>query len=203
MERLHDNKGFVLTELLVSIAILAILAIAVSSFSRDVFSLNAYNQERLIASDELRRGLKQFTAELRTAEPSDAGDYLFIVASSSAITFFSDVNGDGTHEKVRYYMSGNILKRGIISPTLGSPPTYNLANEKIIELVHTVTNGSAIFSYYPDTYTGNSAPFTQPVPIDQVRLVKVNVSVDPDPNRSPAPIVDGTQVTIRNLKDNL
>jgi len=42
-----------------------------------------------------------------------------------------------------------------------------------------------------------------PVDVSSVRLVKMNITIDRDPNRSPTPINVTTQVVIRNLKDNL
>jgi len=36
-----------------------------------------------------------------------------------------------------------------------------------------------------------------------VRLVRITIKIDEDPNRPPAALTSTTQVSIRNLKDNL
>lgn len=195
-------RGFVLAELLVALGILAVIIIGVGSLTSNVFKFQAYNNESATEIDELRRFMKTFVAELRSAETSDNGGYAISSASPSAITFYDDTNNDGTREQIRYFLSGTTLKKGVTAST-GVPPAYVAGNEKLSEMVHNVTNLSTIFSYYPASYAGTSTPLAIPVDIIQIRLVKVQITVDQDPNRLPGPVTDSTQVSIRNLKDNL
>ncbi len=60
-----------------------------------------------------------------------------------------------------------------------------------------------IFQYYPATYDGTGSALSIPVTISSVRLVKITVIIDNDPNRSPVPMIVTSSVTLRNLKDNL
>jgi hypothetical protein len=50
---------------------------------------------------------------------------------------------------------------------------------------------------------GTSSPLTQPVITTNVRLIKINLMIDVDPNRAPVIKTYTSQVSIRNLKDNL
>jgi hypothetical protein len=50
---------------------------------------------------------------------------------------------------------------------------------------------------------GTSSPITQPVTPTDVRLIKINLIIDVDPNRAPVIKTYTSQVSIRNLKDNL
>ena len=104
-------------------------------------------------------------------------------------------------EKVRYFLAGTTLQKGVIKPT-GSPLIYNSINEKISTFVNNVISTS-IFDYYDENYDGTTAPLSFPVNVSDIRLVKITVMVEQDPNRSPTPMVFSTQVSIRNLKDNL
>lgn len=198
------NNGLVLIELLISIFILTIIIWAVSLFQRDIFSLSFSAQNNLSAQLDARHLLKQFNAELREASQSSLGAYPIALASSSAITFYSDINNDGLKERIRYFLSGSNLNRGVLSPS-GSPLVYNSANEKISLVVADIRNSSTspIFQYYNTNYTGSGSALSQPVDVNSVRMVKMNVVIDKDPNKSPNPISVETKVSIRNLKDNL
>lgn len=197
------RNGFVLAELLVAIAILAFIMTGVGTLTTNIFKLRGYNSEAMTEIDELRRFMKTFVAELRSAETSDNGSYAIGAAASTSITFYNDVNGDGKREQVRYYVSGTTLKKGVTAST-GVPPAYLASDETTSEVVHNLTSANtSIFSYFPASYAGTSSPLTVPIDIPQIRLVKAQVTVDTDPNRDPGPMTDTTQVSIRNLKDNL
>lgn len=198
------TQGVTIVEIIISVAILSMLAYAVGIFQKDIFALNFSAQNNLSAQLDARRVLKQMVAELREASPSSLGGYPISLASSSAITFYSDINNDGLKERIRYFVSGNTLRRGEISPT-GNPLTYVQANERLTSLVSHIANNATttIFTYYPSTFAGTSSPLVQPVTISNIRMVDITVVIEKDPNKSPNPIVVKTSVTLRNLKDNL
>ena len=196
------KNGLTLTELLVAIGILSMLVIGVSAFQRDVFSLNSNIQGSLNAQLSARAALREFTAEVREASPSSLGAYPIVEAGTSSFAFYSDTDDDGERERIRYYMQNNVLRKGI---TRLSGGTYNTANEETRLIINDVHNGSStpLFTYYNGSYAGSGAALAAPFPIYDVRLVKLTLMLDDDPNRSPDPFVLTTQVTIRNLKDNL
>ena len=139
-------------------------------------------------------------SEIRTASVSSNGAYPIDQATVSSFTFFSDINNDNLREKIRYFLSGSTLQKGVIQPT-GNPLVYNPANEKISILASGVT--SLAFGYYDKNYDGTTAALSFPINVPVVRLVKITVTIDQDPNRPPGPMTFTTQVSIRNLKDNL
>ncbi|MCX6703669.1 MAG: type II secretion system protein [Candidatus Zambryskibacteria bacterium] len=198
------KKGVTIAELVISISILGVLAYTVSIFQRDIFSLNFSAQNSLSAQLDARHVLKQLVAELREASPSSLGGYPIALASSTALTFYSDINNDGIKERIRYFMSGTTLRRGELSPT-GSPLVYVDANEKLSSAVAYVSNNAttSIFTYYPSTFAGTTSPLTQPVTISSIRMIGINILIEKDPNRSPSPLRVTTSVVLRNLKDNL
>lgn len=198
------KRGITLPELLISIAILSLVAVVVGTFQRDIFSLNLSAQNNLSAQLDARHVLKQMIAELREASPSSLGGYPIALASTSALTFYSDVDNDGIKERIRYYLSGTTLKRAQLTPT-GSPLVYVDANEKITSVVSYVANNAttSIFTYYPSTFAGTTTPLSQPVTIANIRMVGIKVVIEKDVNKSPNPIVVNTSVVLRNLKDNL
>lgn len=198
------KKGFTIAELVISIAIISFVLYTVASFQFDLFSLNFSAQNNMSAQLDARHVTKYFAKELREASTSSLGAYPIVLASSSAITFYSDVNNDGLKERIRYYVSGNKLMRGELSPD-GSPLAYNTANEKITTSISNVVSSSTapLFQYYSSYFAGTSSPLSFPVNINEIRMVKMYVIIDKDSNKSPNPLKVETKVNIRNLKDNL
>jgi hypothetical protein len=186
------------------VAIISLLTVTVSTFQKDVFSLNYSLQGGLNAQIDARHVVKVVVTELREVGPSALGGYSIDLASSTGITFYSDINNDGLKDRVRYFLSGREVKRGVTSPT-GNPLVYNSANEQLTTLISDFVASSTrpLFQYYTDTYTGNTPPMTYPIDIQSIRFVKVTVIIDKDPNRSPGEMVVSSQVNLRNLKDNL
>lgn len=198
-----NKKGFSLAEIVVAVAIAAAIFMAVFNFGTNIFSFNSNAQKNLSAQSDGRRVLKNMVKELRSASPSSLGSYPIALASTTAMTFFVNLDGDIYKEQVRYFLQGTELKRGTIKPS-GSPLTYNPANEQVITLVRDINNGSTpIFEYFDSSYAGTSTPLTQPVQTTKVRLVRITLEIEKDPNKSLGPVIVTSQVFLRNLKDNL
>jgi len=189
---------------MVAIAIMVILIQATATFYNDIINTNTAMTGNLSSQMEVRKAFAAMSADIRSALPSSNGAYTIDTATSTYFAYYSDADNDGLKEKIRYFLSGKILKIGIIKPT-GNPLTYNIANEKISSLINNVVNTPAkpIFSYYDSSYNGTSSPMTLPVSIPAVRLIKINVLVNHDQKYPAATIEFSTQVSIRNLKDNL
>ena len=199
---LKPTHGFTLIETLVSVAVFVIIGLAVSNFGTQLFSLNSTLRDSLTSQSEARAAFKIMTAEIRSASPSSTGTYAIEAADASTFIFFGDIDDDGLYERIRYYMSGTTLKRGITKPT-GNPLTYTSTNETTSDLIHDIVNGSVpLFSYYDSSYDGTSGSLN-PISILAIRLVKITTVVDRDPNRAPGASTSTTQVSIRNIKDNL
>lgn len=199
---LKHARGMTLIEILFGIGILSFILIGVSYFGRDIFQYNTNVQNSLMAQQDARAALRKFSADLRAAEPSANGSYPLEVAEANQFIFYSDVDQDGVQERARYYLSGTNFLRDIIEPS-GVPPVYTAA-PSTQTLARNMANGAtAIFSYYDASYDGTTAPLTLPASIPVIRLVRATIIVEADPNRAPVPITVTTQVSIRNLKDNL
>lgn len=198
------TDGFTIIEVIISVFILSLIVVSAATFQRDVFSLNFFLQGSLNAQLDARHVVKIMVAELRKASPSALGAYPIALASSTAITFYSDVDSDGVKDRVRYFLSGSTIKRGVLAPS-GSPLAYVDANEELTILISGFVSSSTLplFQYYGATYTGASPPLSLPVDTSSVRLIKITVIIDTDPVHSPAPIIVTSQVNLRNLKDNL
>ncbi len=199
----NSKNGFTLMELIVSVAVIGIISLGIGALGRNIFYFKGVFQSGISAEDDVRRILRPMTDELRAMSTSSQGGYPIESASATSIVFFSDISGDSNKERVRYYVTGTTLFKGVIAPT-GNPVTYPSQNEVVTTLATSVANGATpVFQYYDSTYTGVESALTFPVNVSSVRLVKITLLVEKDPNRSPTIATLTTQVMLRNLKDNL
>jgi len=201
----NSKSGFSLIEVLVVIFIILLVGLVIFTSQGDVFSLNKTISDSLTAQDEAREALKSMSAEIRTASPSSLGAYPLVQTATSSFIFYSDIDNDSLKERVRYFVDGTTLKKGVIKPS-GSPLAYNQSNETITERIHNIVVGAentSVFSYYDKNYDGTTPALTEPVDISAVRLVKIAIVIDKNPQAPPSPITLTTQVSMRNLKDNL
>lgn len=197
------RSGFTLIETIISVGIFSAIAVAFYFLQADYLIFNRTVSDGLSAQDQIRKVLKNISSELRAASPSSLGAYPITEASSSSISFYSNIDSDSLKEKIRYFLEGNVLKKGVIKPS-GSPLVYNQGDETIISLTNYVANGETpIFSYYDSNYDGSTQPLSAPFNALAVRLIKITIIADKNPQEYPEPITLTTQISIRNLKDNL
>ncbi len=190
-------------ETLVVVGILTLVGLAVWSFQRNIFFYNNVIGSGFKAENDARKVVKQLASEIRSASMGNDGSYPISKASGDNLAFFSDTDSDGLKEKIRYFLEGDIVKRGSIVPS-GNPPVYLPANEIVTIMTDGAANsGLPIFSYYNSSYDGTTASMAEPVDVSAIRLVKITIVIDESSIRAPAPMKITTQVSIRNLKDNL
>lgn len=203
MNKNNYKKGFSLVEIVVVTGILGMIVLAVTSFQRNVIVYNKYSQDTLAGIQDARNILRIMVKDLRTASQGNNGSYAIANSATNTITFYSDTDGDGLKEQIRYYIASSTLIKGSITPS-GSPIAYS-GNETNTILAYNIVNGTstALFEYFDDTYTGTSSPMTYPLNVADIKLVKINILINADPNKIPIPKLYTSQVTLRNLKDNL
>lgn len=190
-------------EVLVSLGIFLLLIVAVvelmiwANHGKDVV------WEQLSTQNEGRKVVQDFINDLRRANASSIGAYPIELAQSQQIIFYSNVDGDTWHERVRYFLQGTTLKRGVIKPS-GNPLVYNPASEVVVEVAHDMANAtSSVFYYYDQDYVGNGGlPMAYPINILAIRMVGIKLMLEEKPNVAPAPFNIEAKTEIRNLKSN-
>jgi prepilin-type N-terminal cleavage/methylation domain-containing protein len=196
------QRGFSVIELIITMFLFTVLAGASYTMFRSLSVSNRVLSASISAQDEARKVLKPMVGEVRDATTSSTGLFAIETAHDMAFTFYSNIDGDAQIERVRYYLNGSTLKKGVINPS-GSPLSYDSTTEAITPVIHNIANGTTpIFSYYDRNYTGTQAPLSTPPNLIDIRLLKVYVIIDPMGGLSPAPTTMTTQIQFRNLKDN-
>ncbi len=200
---LRYKRGVTLVETLTVVGVLLIVSLSVASFQKDVFLLNSVMRGGLEAEREALKIIKVISSEIRKASPGADGSYPLVLTNSKEIVFFANIDDDALIEKVRYYVSGGKLKKGVTKPT-ANPPYYAGQPEVSYLLIDYLLDPNAnIFYYFDSSYDGTTAPLSSPVAIDRVRLIKISISIDQNAAQAPKAISVETQVSIRNLKSNL
>ncbi len=200
-----NKKGFTIVELLISFSLLIIVGIAVGTFSSDILKYSGSLQSSLSVQQDALNVIRRMVTELRTSSISNTGSYALTTVGTSTLSFYSDTDGNGTKEQIRYSLSadGKTLYKNIVVPT-GSPLAYT-GNGATSTIAHNIINGtsSPIFTYYDGNYDGSTSALAQPVNAVAVRLIKITFVMDTDTRRSPTPTIVTSQVSLRNVKDNL
>lgn len=200
------NKGLTVVEVIFAVVISTVVGFAIIVFVKDVIRLNYSAQASMTAMLEGRKILGVMVSELRSTIPSALGAYPIESASTSTIVFFADVNSDDVADRVRYFLDQETMsiRRGVVLAE-GDPPAYNLGTESLSFLVTSVFNGTStpFLEYYDGNYNGGTSALSLPINIPAVRLIKVSVRVEKDPNRAPEMTTITSEAALRNLKDNL
>jgi type II secretory pathway pseudopilin PulG len=206
LKKIKIDGGFTLVEILVALGIATALGLAVAIFGKDIFFNNVFISNSLNAEQSGRTVVRRWVGEVRAASPGSNGAYTIEKADPNEFIFYTDLDVDGSKERVRYTLlaGSTTLQKGITEPT-GQPYIYDLTGEKKSTVATNLllATGTSIFSYYDRTYTGSSSPLGWPVNIPDVRLIKMTVTIEADKNRAPVPLVFTSQALVRNLKDNL
>lgn len=191
-------------EVMFAIGILLLILGAVYTFEANIFSYNRQASGSFQVAQDAQVIVKTLGKELRGAAPSAIGAYAIESVSTSSISFYSDIDGAGATELVKYYLTGNTLYKSVIKPT-GSPAVYNQGSAVVRSLVTSVRNSTStpLFNYYDGTYDGSTGAMTYPIQITNIRLVEVVLTLDVDPKNSPLPLTYSVRSSLRNLKSNL
>ena len=201
-----QSAGFTIIEAIISVSILIIVMFGVSALLNDIFENS--NQELLAMDniDQARMVSSGFVNEIRNATTGNNGAYQLVEAGTNEIIFYSNyrTSSPTIANRIRYFISDNNLYKGVIIPT-GSPLVYNSSSELIRLVQSDVYNSEApVFFYYDGDYDGISDALPQPVNINQVRFVKINLMVLKQTEKGSSNVFSVTTgATIRSIKDNL
>jgi hypothetical protein len=94
---------------------------------------------------------------------------------------------------------------GVTPPTETLPRTYPAGDSQTIQIADHIVNTAddSMFSYYNKNYPGDADNNPVPVPADvsQIRLIKIFLRININPNRAPDNIQQESFVELRNLND--
>jgi len=130
-----DQRGFTLVETLVAVFVFGLAMAAIGSSIAMIYRIQAYSMEQSLAVGEARRGVEIMAREIREARVSDGGAYPIEKGAGKEMIFYSDIDDDGSAEKVRYYLA-----------------TVNSGSQA--DLCHSNSSGGACSVIFNDFLTG-------------------------------------------------
>jgi len=124
----NSQQGITLLELTIAVAIFVILIFAWNNFAIQSYRSTAFGQQQLEAIRQAQKGIDLMAKELRELGTAEDGSYPLELANDQEIIFYSDIDQDVYTERVRYWLEGSNLKKGITEPS-GDPLTYDPLTE--------------------------------------------------------------------------
>lgn len=187
------RNGFSIIELLIIIAIIGVLSSIGIQLVNEGFSSIKFESEQEIAIQNARKGIEIAIKEIREADSSAQGDYALALLEDNQFIFYSDIDDDGKTEKIKYYLDSNYLKRSEIQP--GQNNDYS-GEEEVAILTNYLNNQDLpIFSYYDENNNDTKI-------VKEVRLIKVKLLINVNPQIAPQDYYLESDVQLRNLKSN-
>lgn len=197
---MKKNSGFTILELVIAMGITVIVAVLFMRFSRDVTDSTLRFSGSLVAQQQIQQTLQLMMPEIRSASQSNLGGYPIGQATSSTFEFYSDVDRNGTFDKVRYFLNGTTFEKGVVRPT-GTPFQYVTSTEEIVDLVINMIPSNQIFTYYDSAATSSlSIPLPQPIDVLKIKTVKVSIVANQGTQVIPSIVGVEDEATIRNLR---
>ncbi|MBI3115571.1 MAG: hypothetical protein HYZ09_03745 [Candidatus Kerfeldbacteria bacterium] len=195
-------RGILLIELIIAMGVASLIGGIILGLNIDQLRLYRFAQERSEIENSTRLAIGRVIRIIRDAAPSNTGAFPILTADAQTLTLFANIDADADVERVRFFLNGTLLQRGVIQP-VGDPAVYLTANEVVSTVTTNVRNGAApVFEYFEETYLGSGSPLTQPVDENDVRLVRMTLTVDVDPASEPVASTLSTLTQLRNLKEN-
>jgi hypothetical protein len=199
-------KGLTLLEMLIAIAILIIGMMGFTMLFTRSWQHNSYTLEMGQASMVASQGVNQLVRYLREVRQGDDGSYPVVSADDNSITAFSDYDRDGKTERLHFYKNGTNLMMGIREPSAGFPVTYSSGDAETRVFIPNVVNDAStpIFAYYDANYPEDSVnnPIPTPATVPNIRLIRITLHINIDPNRPPDNVQIQSFAEIRNLNDH-
>lgn len=184
--------------MLVAVAIIGIVVPVLFNSIITLYDTHARTLSRALALVEATKGVKEVVRDVRAAVYAENGTLPLVDIATSTITLYSDTDYDGTVERVRYFLSGTSVQKGIIEPTATSSyPTNTETVETIVSEVANVTNGVPLFRYYSAT----STEITTSSRMLDVRRVEVQFVGFSQFRSEQSEVAIRSSASIRNLKD--
>lgn len=193
----RNKKGMSLIEMIVAIAIFTIgLGIFIFLFVRswEMYALSfSTGQSQIMAS----QGVQRLVDIIRNAQQADNGAFPLVVAQEEEIVLYTNIDTDNSIERVRIFFSQNKIFLEIRNASTGTPPQYSDGYETSQEIVRDIIQDDerVLFSYYDES----NIKLTGTFPINDVKMVKIDIMVDDNIEKLPEGVVIESYASIRNL----
>ena len=202
---IKNKRGMTLVEVMIAITIMLIGMEGFSLLLIKTWQNNSYTLEMGQSSMAVSQGVNKMVNHIRGVRQSDSGSYPVVSAANNDFVVYGDYDKDDVTERLHFYKSDQNILMGVTSPTAAMPKTYPSGDQETITIASKIVNTDSepIFYYYNKDYPGDVAhnPMTTPASVADIRLIKIHLKINIDPNRAPDNIELQSFVEMRNLND--
>ena len=197
MIKKFNKRGMTFIEALVWISVFLSAMWAIVGSILSFYRANTYTLEQAQAVSDARRSVEQVVKTIREANYSSEGAYPIISMSTSSVSFYADIDNDPLIERVRYFIVGTELRRGVIEPS-GDPPAYT-APEVENTITYFIRNGEQGVDTFRFFDTAGSQINTM-TNVTAVRFIRVDTVINVSPDKLPNELLMRSSATLRNLR---
>ncbi|HEX21025.1 MAG TPA: hypothetical protein ENH19_00040 [Actinobacteria bacterium] len=199
----NNEKGLTLIELIIGVGLMSLVLQGIYAFH--YYETKSWdNTTRSIAARTAAQlAINRISRDIRGAQVISETAPAIEAADKNSIIFYADVDNDQQPERLHYYLSGTKLIRGIEeSQTTKEPWVFNGVDDVKTTLVKDDRNSAAqpLFRYFSSMDVEDTNLPLSSARRSKVTLLKINLNVDKDPGKSPAPVQLETTVDLRNIK---
>lgn len=191
-EKLKEEKGFSLVELMVVAAMLVVILGAVLGVWDALLGNYLYQSDRIGAQDIARSGMITMVKNIREAEKP----FVAVDVSGNSLIFKADRNNDGTFEAIWYYLD-SVNRRVVMAVnTDGSTDFATTPRTTAIEYVVNNPASQPLFTFYGNDL---ATPLGSSVTVSNARVIKIQLFIDANTSRAPKPVELSSNVHLRNF----
>jgi type II secretory pathway pseudopilin PulG len=196
MKAASPKRGFTFIEMLVWIFIFTSAMVALSNSVLYFYRTNRYAIEQANAVASAQKSIDILIRNIRETSYASNGAYPIVSIANNQFIFYGAVDSDAQVDKVRYFLQGTSLMRGVIDPT-GNPSVYTGSEivSDVADFIRNVDQGVSLFTYYDK----NGTQINDLTKVGDVRFVTAAVVADVNPNDQPFRITVHSSAALRNL----
>lgn len=194
------HKGMTMVEMIVFIVVFSLVMGAILSSALFFYRTNRHIVEQAFAIESARKGVELMTRTVRETTFADDGSYPIISMSDEMFYIYSDIDRDDSVERLRYFLNGSDLRRGLTESS-GAPPVYDDADEVVTTVSDSVRNtitGTPVFTYFDES----GAEITDYADVPDVAFVRIELIVNVNPLRVPDSFTLRSSASLRNIKED-
>lgn len=194
----HPNqKGFSLIEVLLSVSILSILTFLSYDFFKTGNEAIRFESEQNDAVMEARKAMNIIEKDIRMISSSAIGSYPITTALPQELVVYSNIIEEPGYltERLRFFVEDSELKRTVTRYNTVTH-LYDLSPNTTTVSKYLNNQTEPIFIYYD-----NAGNLTSE--INNIRRIGFSLKINVTPNIQPNDYYVESDVTLRNLKDNL
>jgi len=200
-----NRKGLTMAEVMITLVIFSIALEGFTLLFIKTWRSNSYTLEMGQSSMAVSQGLNKIVNYIRGARQADNGAYAIKSANDNDLVIYSDYDKDGVTERIHLYKSDKNILMGITNPTTTMPKTYPSEDQDTKIIASAIVNEASIpiFYYYNKNYPADTEhnPMSTPANVADIKLVKIYLKINIDPNRAPDNIEIQSFAEMRNLND--